>query len=165
MWTILKYDKKYLYLLKRDLSNRVGRDLEFYIPKIKIQKYIKNKLCNFENNLIGNYLLCYHHLFANSNVISSLQYCRGLKFFLTNYINAQEEINKFIWKCKKHENKEGYIQQSFFEFENINKSKFISGPFTNLVFNLISENNKMLNVQIDKFCITVPKNSYLFRPV
>ena len=65
MWTILKYDKKYLYLLKRDLSNRVGRDLEFYIPKIKIQKYIKNKLCNFENNLIGNYLLCYHHLFAN----------------------------------------------------------------------------------------------------
>ena len=98
MWTILKYDKKYLYLLKRDLSNRVGRDLEFYIPKIKIQKYIKNKLCNFENNLIGNYLLCYHHLFANSNVISSLQYCRGLKFFLTNYINAQEEINKFIWK-------------------------------------------------------------------
>ena len=54
---------------------------------------------------------------------------------------------------KKHENKEGYIQQSFFEFENIKKSKFISGPFTNLVFNLISENNKMLNVQIDKFCI------------
>ena len=56
MWTILKYDKKYLYLLKRDLSNRVGRDLEFYIPKINPKIY-KNKLCNFENNLIGNYLL------------------------------------------------------------------------------------------------------------
>lgn len=165
MWTILKFDKKYLSLLKKDFSIKLGRGLEFYMPKIKVQKCIKNKLCNFENNLIGNYLLCKHNSFSNPNAINTLKFCRGVKFFLTNYINAQEEISKFIWKCKKHENKEGYIQQSFFEFKNIKKSEFISGPFTNLVFNLISENNKMLNVQIDKFCITVPKNSYLFRPV
>ena len=44
MWTIIKYKKKNLSMLKSDLSNNIGEDIKFYIPKIQLQKINKNKI-------------------------------------------------------------------------------------------------------------------------
>ena len=44
MWTVLKFDKKNLSLLKKDLSDKLGKDFQIYIPKLIIQKYKNNKL-------------------------------------------------------------------------------------------------------------------------
>ena len=37
MWTIIKFEKKKLELLKEDLRKKLGKDFIIYIPKIKIQ--------------------------------------------------------------------------------------------------------------------------------
>ena len=60
MWTIIKFDKKNLALLEQDLKKKLGDDLEIYIPKLRIQKYKKNKLVNKEIYLLGDYLFCFH---------------------------------------------------------------------------------------------------------
>ena len=60
MWTVLKFDKKALALLKTDLFLKWGENFKIYIPKLKIQKYKNNKLINKEINLLGDYLFFYH---------------------------------------------------------------------------------------------------------
>ena len=98
MWAILKFKKKNLPHLKKDLLNFLGNDVKFYLPKLRLQKYIKNKLHYSESFLLDDYLLCFHKSFENKNVISSLKYCKGLKYFLNNFNEAQEEIKEFVNK-------------------------------------------------------------------
>ena len=42
MWTIIKFDKKNLELLKKDFKKKLGEDITIYSPKIFIEKYKKN---------------------------------------------------------------------------------------------------------------------------
>ena len=35
MWTVIKYKKDKLNLLKKDLTNKLGKEVKLYIPKIK----------------------------------------------------------------------------------------------------------------------------------
>ena len=95
MWTVLKFDKKNLYLLKQDLYKKLGKDTKIYIPKLRIQKYKNNKLINKEYNLLGDYLFCYHKSLGYKNIIDSLRYTRGLKYFLEGFIEAQNDIFNF----------------------------------------------------------------------
>ena len=44
MWIILKFKKQSLSLLKKDFLKFLGNDVKFYIPKLKLQNYVKNKL-------------------------------------------------------------------------------------------------------------------------
>ena len=60
MWTVLKFEKKSLGLLKDDLRKKLGNNFKIYIPKIRVQKYKNNKLINKEFNLLGDYLFCFH---------------------------------------------------------------------------------------------------------
>ena len=39
MWTVLKFDRKNLALLKEDLTEKLGKNFKIYIPKLRIQKY------------------------------------------------------------------------------------------------------------------------------
>ena len=41
MWTIIKFDKNNLAFLTKDLHKKLGDDLNFYLPKLLIQKYKK----------------------------------------------------------------------------------------------------------------------------
>ena len=63
MWTVIKFKKKNLELLKKDLKKKVGQDCSFYLPKILVQKYVKNKLINKEKLMLGDYLFCFHKNF------------------------------------------------------------------------------------------------------
>ena len=38
MWTIIKFDKKYFQLLKKDLESKIGSNISFYKPSILIKK-------------------------------------------------------------------------------------------------------------------------------
>ena len=44
MWAIIKFDKKKLIELKKDLSKKLGSDPELYLPKLNLQKYKKKKI-------------------------------------------------------------------------------------------------------------------------
>lgn len=169
MWVILKFIKNDLNLLKKDITAKVGvgDDVKFYLPKLKLQKFKKNKLHSSEILLLGDYLLCYHPSFQNNSIINSLRYCRGLKYFLNGFMNNQKEINDFVIKCNKYEDEEGYIKQSFFNFDYsyYNKYKFLSGPFTSMIFKIISQQKNKIKILLGNFKTTVSEKEYLFRPV
>ena len=165
MWTIIKIDSKKISTLKKEFFEKIGKDVKFYSPKLKLKRYINSKICIRENYLLGNYLLCFHEEFKKKTVLSSLQYCKGLKYFLKNFNSSQIEIENFILKCKENEDSEGYIKQSFFDFKNKNKLEFISGPFTNLIFTILEENKNYIKALIGKYNISVSKEENLFRPV
>ena len=165
MWAVLKINKKNLELLKKDLCNKLGKDVKFYIPKLKLKKFLKRKIFIKESLLLGDYLLCFHKDFTKRSVLTSLSYCKGLKYFLTDFLNSQKEIEKFINKCKENEDESGFIKSTFFEFKNKNKYEFISGPFTNMVFSIINENKLFISTLMGNYRTTVSKEENLFRPV
>ena len=67
---------------------------------------------------------------------------KGLKYFLSGYIENSNEIKKFIINCKSYENESGYIKPVFFKDLITKKAKFISGPLTNVIFEIISREKK-----------------------
>ena len=166
MWIVAKYKNKELKTLKKNFIKVLGEPLEFYIPKIKYQKYFKQKLKTFEKFVLENYLICNHKKFEDVNTINQLKYCKGLTYFLDGSHKNQKEIIQFINHCKKHENSDGYLSQGFFEFTNFKKAKFISGPFTNMVFEIISRQKTKLKILIGGVTTSIAKKSnYLYRPI
>ena len=165
MWAVLKIDKKNLAFLKKDFSNKLGKDVKFYIPKLQLKKFLKKRIFIKEISLLGDYLLCFHKDFSKRSVLDSLKYCKGLKYFLTDFLNSQNEIEKFITKCKENENENGFIKSTFFEFKKSKKYEFISGPFTNMIFNIIGDNKLSIKARIGNYIATVTKDKNLFRPV
>ena len=47
MWTVIKFDKKNLALLKKDFSIKLGKDVEFYSPKIQSQEPLSTEIQAF----------------------------------------------------------------------------------------------------------------------
>lgn len=165
MWIVLKIDKKNLNFLKSEFKTKLGEDIKFYMPKLRLKKFIKKKFFFKESSMLGDYLLCFHKDFSKKSVLSSLKYCRGLKYFLYDFLSSQKEIENFVTKCKKNEDEDGFIKQTFFEFKNKVKYEFISGPFTSLIFSILNENNSNIQAIIGKYKATVSKEGNLFRPV
>ena len=77
MWTIIKFDKKKFEPLKKDISDKLGKNYKIYYPKLAIQKFKNNKLVNKEFDLLGDYLLCFHKDFNNSETLNKLKYLLG----------------------------------------------------------------------------------------
>ena len=71
MWLVVKFDKKKLEFFKKDFKSKFFEEPNFYIPKIIIQKYQKNLLINKEQNLLNDYLFCYHKDFKKSEFLIS----------------------------------------------------------------------------------------------
>ena len=165
MWAILKFDKKNLSNLKRDFSIKLGNGVKFYIPKIQLKKFTNKKIMLCEKLILGDYLFCFHEKFSKKSITTSLQYCKGLKYILNDFFNSQNEIENFINKCRENENEQGYISPSFFDFINKKNYEFMSGPFSNMIFNIISQNKLSLKAFIGDYRITVSKKDNLVRPV
>ncbi len=165
MWAVLKIDKKNISLLKRDLLSKLGSEVKFYMPKLKLKKFLKRKIFVKESFLLGDYLLCFHEDFSKRSVLTSLKYCKGLKYFITSFLNNQKEIENFIEKCRKNEDENGFIRSTFFEFNNTKNFEFISGPFTNMIFRILHENKLNIRGSLGKYNVTVSKEENLFRPV
>tara|TARA_B100001250_G_C19698722_1_gene743800 strand:+ start:437 stop:934 length:498 start_codon:yes stop_codon:yes gene_type:complete len=165
MWAVIKIDNKSLNLLKNDFFTKLGKDVKFYVPKIQLKKFFKNKIQLKEIFLLGNYLMCYHKDFSKKSVLTSLKYCKGLKYFLTDLFSSQKEIIKFIEKCKQSEDENGYIKSTFFDFKNKKNFEFISGPFSKVIFSKLEENKSSIQAMMGGYRITVSKKENLFRPV
>ncbi len=165
MWVILKFEKKKLSLLRKDFLDKLGGVPKYYLPKLKIQKYSKNKLYDKEILLLGDYMLCFHSAFVNKSTIELVKYCKGVKYFLNGFSKSQIEIERFINKCKSNEDDKGYIKQSFFDFGCKKKFKFLSGPFTNEIFNIIQENQFKIKASIGNLNTIISKEDYLYTPI
>ena len=125
----------------------------------------KNKLLSFEKNILENYLICFHKSFSDINLISKLRYLKGLSYFLTGYKNNQKEIINFVDYCRSHEDGQGYLNGTFFDQLKFKKGKFISGLFTNMIFEIIERQKNNIKILIGNKKATVSINDNLYSPV
>ena len=153
MWVVAKIKTNQLSQFKEKLNIKF-KDTKYYFPKIKqIGKKVK-----IEKNILGNYIFCFHENFKDNNKIIVSQYTKGLEYFLNGYKNSQKQISEFICFCKKNENKDGFLSQSFFQDIHFNKGKFISGPLANIVFEILGSEKKYLNILLGNKEIKLNKN-------
>tara|TARA_B100001989_G_C24313703_1_gene351747 strand:- start:60 stop:560 length:501 start_codon:yes stop_codon:yes gene_type:complete len=166
MWIIAKYKINELAFLKNKFKEILGNEPEYFIPEIKYNKIIKKKFKTFKKSILEGYLICFHSKFNNKEIINNLRYTRGLKCILEGFKNSQDEISNFIERCKNYEDKDGFINQDFFSDENFNKGKFVSGPFTSLIFEVLSKQSDKIEILIGKYKTTISKKSnFLYRPI
>ena len=165
MWTIIKLDKKKINFLKEDLKKKMGRSSIFYSPKIRIQKFKKNKLINKEFDILGNYIFCFNKNFGKDEIFNDLRFCRGLKYFLNGFKQSQNEIKNFIENCKSLEDKNGFLSNYFFKIEVNSNYKFTSGPFTDKIFKIISLQKNKIDILMGNIKTTINKKKLLFNPI
>lgn len=165
MWTIIKFDKKQFNNFKDDLSKKIGKDFKIYIPKLIFKKYKDDKIINKEFNLLGDYLFCYHEKFKQKEHIKSLNYLRGLKYFLNGFRESQKDILNFIERCKESEDQNGFLNSEFFDLEINKKYQFFSGPFTNTIFKIIELQKNKIDIMIGNYKSTIKPKTHLFKPI
>jgi len=159
MWVVLKYKPKEFEILKDSFFKILGEMPEFYNPKYKYERYINNKLKIFEKNILNNYLICKHNKFKDHKIISLLKNSRGLIHFLSGSEFNQKELNNFVNICKSNEDSNGYLTQNFFEISKNTKAKFISGPFTQMIFDIVENKGKKLKILLNNINMTITNNS------
>ena len=166
MWTVAKIKLKNLNTFKKDLTEKLGSDIKFYHPKVEYHKYYGDKVKRFENLILGNYIFCYHKKFEKINSVSEFKFLKGLEYFLEGYNQNQNNIIKFIEYCKNFENEKGCLTQSFFISIIKKKAKFVSGPFTNMIFEILERQKNKLKILVGNIITTIPnKTNYLYRPI
>ena len=166
MWVVAKIKIKNLNTFKKDLTEKIGNDIKFYHPKIEYHKYFGDKVKRFEKLILENYIFCCHEKLKKSRYVSELKFLKGLEYFLEGYNQNQNNIIKFIEHCKAFENGKGYLTQSFFKAIITKKAKFISGPFTNMIFEVIEKQKNKLKIIVGNVVTTISDNSkYLYRPI
>lgn len=165
MWTVIKFKKDKLFFLKQDLKKNLGKDYLIYQPKTIIQKYKNNKLINKEVNLLGDYLFCYHKRFSDKKTLDQLKFLKGLKYFINNFKELQNDLESFILRCKNLENDQGFITQNLFEINKSKNYQFYSGPFVEKIFSIASLQNDNLNILIGNIKTKINKKQYLFKSV
>ena len=76
MWIVLKYKKQEFNFLKKDFRKTLGDLPLIFKPKIKYEKFIRNKLHLLEKDILGDYLICYHKKFQDANMLAILKNLR-----------------------------------------------------------------------------------------
>ena len=166
MWVVAKIKIKNLNAFKKDLVKKVGNDIEFYHPKIEYHRYFGDKIKRFEKLILENYIFCYHKRFQKSSFVNQVKFLKGLEYFLHGYNLNQDNIIKFIKYCKSFENEKGYLTQSFFKTIIAKKAQFISGPFTNMIFEILEKQKNKLKILVSNIVMTIPNSTnYLYRPI
>jgi len=162
MWIVIKYKPNQFNILKREFKKKLEIEPKFFLPKLKFQKIKKNKLISYSSPLLVDYIFCFHPQFNNQNILRCVNFLKGVKFFLNGFKSYQNDIVVFINKCKKYEDENGYIKQTFFNFVAIEKIKFLSGPFTNIIFKILKRQNGSLKVSDGNVNLSFPTERYLF---
>jgi hypothetical protein len=159
MWVVIKYKAHEFKTLKNAFHNVLGASTEFYRPKIKYQKYINNKVRFYEKNILDNYLICRHEKLKDTNIVTILKNTRGLIHFLPGHQFNQKDINNFVKFCKSNEDQCGFLCQSFFDLAKKTKAKFITGPFAQMMFDIVETKGKKLKALLNNINITISKNN------
>ena len=166
MWVVAKVKAKNLNIFKKNLIEKLGKYTQFYHPKIEYHRYFGDRVKRFEKFILENYIFCYHEKFKKYGTVNEIKFLKGLEYFLEGYNQNQNNIIKFIEHCKIFENEKGYLTQSFFKTIIRKKAKFISGPFTNMIFEILEKQKNKLKILVGSIVTTMPdKTNYLYRPL
>lgn len=162
MWIVAKVKPNSEKIFIQELKNKIGAKANIYLPKILLSNNYKKK--SYYKNILGNYVLCKSDSFKNVNILKKLTFTKGLNYFLIGSDKDSNEINKFVNLCRKNENENGFISNSFF-FDKIKKhSKIVTGPFKNILLDIIKiKNKKLIGITGDiKFVINNKCKNYCY---
>ena len=162
MWIVIKFKQNQFHTLKQEFKKKLEIEPNFFFPKLKLQKIKKNKLISYVSPLLGDYIFCFHPKFSNENILRNVNYLKGVKFLLNGFRNYQKDIPNFIKRCRSSEDENGYIKQTFFNFVAIDKIKFLSGPFTNIIFKIMKRQKDSMKVSDGNVNISFSTERYLF---
>ena len=166
MWIIAKINKRNVNFFVREIKAKCGDDLILYRPSIEYEKLKKNKLEKYIKPLLEDYFFCFSKKFNDINFTNTLNYIKGLNYFLDGYKNNQKEIINFVENCKFYQNAKGFITKDYFYNLISSKGKFISGPFTNMLFDIIEKNKSTFKVLVGNYKVSLSKaHNNLFLPV
>ena len=166
MWAILKIDRKQIFLLKKDLEQKLNSNVKIYNPKICVEKYLTTKKKKeIKYNLLGDYVFCFSEKFNSKKTLATLNYSRGLKYFLKGFESSQSEISKFVQVCMDAENKDGFLTQKIFELKIDKYYKFLNGPFASNIFQLIEIQKNKIGFKLGKIKSYICKKDILFKPI
>ena len=70
---------------------------------------------------------------------------------------------KFIDYCKSFEDSNGYLKSTFLSAIKSKYAQFLSGPFTNMIFEIISEKKNKLKILIGSSTATIERSKYHFQ--
>ena len=165
MWTIIKIKKNKFNFVSGELKKNFGKECIVYRPKLLLQIFKKNKLINKEINLLGDYLFCFHKKFEDKKSLNILKFVKGLKYILNGFESFQNEIIDFIDRCKRSENKKGFLTRNFFNLKVLSEYKIISGPFIGKIFKIIELNKSKIKVLVGESVMIINKKDFIFKPV
>ena len=118
---------------------------------------------SFLQVILEGYLLCYHKNFEDESLLSSLKNTKGFEYILSGGKRSQQDIIRFINYCKEFEDKNGYIMSTFFSKLKIKYAQFLSGPFTKMMFEIISEQKDKMKILIGNSTATIEKRKYHYQ--
>ena len=165
MWIIIKFKPNQFHALEKEFKKKLEIEPKFFFPKLNLQRIKKNKLISYASPLLGDYIFCFHPKFNNENILRYVNHFRGVKFLLNGFKNYQKDILNFIDRCKKCEDENGYIKQTFFNFVAVEKIKFLSGPFTNIIFKVLKRQKDSMQVFDGNVNVSFSAERYLFEAV
>ena len=165
MWIVVKYEKKKIGILIKELKKNFSNDLEIYNPKFRTKFKMKNKIIINELSLLGDYLFCYHKNFNNANTLNLLKFTRGIKDLINGYKSSQNDIKDFINRCRKSENTEGYLTNNFYNLYENSKFRFHSGIFSNFIFKIINLQKNKMNILLGNLRITTKKEKFILKSI
>ena len=163
MWIIAKIKKNNFNIFKYSIKKKLPT-IKFYTPKILIQKLRKKTIKHSDFFILEDYIFCFNKEFENINKKIELNYIKGLKYFLIDSKNYQKQIIDFINCCRSKENCKGYLKPEFFEKSIDEKKKFITGIFTDLIFEIVKKTDKKLKIVINGLKVTIEdKDRYFYK--
>ena len=167
MWIVGKVKKFQLERLKENLKQKEkdGYKIEVYAPKFVFTKKIKNKFTRIEKVLLDNYVFFNFNKDDYEYANKSSKFCRGLSCILNNFKFDQKSISTFINNCKSFEDKRGFLKPSFFTIIKNSKAKFLNGPFSNFVFEVIEKKEKEMNILLGSLKVRVPYEKFYLKNI
>ena len=139
MWLIAKNKPSEFNLVISELA-KINL-AKTYRPITKTNKKIKNILLNY----------FFIEIDENKEILKKIKYTKGINQILEDSLYHQKPINDFIQFCKSEEDPKGYLGKKFFlKFLNT-KGKFTSGPFKNIFFEVLEQNDKEIKVLLDNY--------------
>ena len=166
MWVVFKYKSKEYELVKQNFKKKVSNNINFYNPKIKYFRNINNNLKAKEKYILENYAFCYLENFKDTAYLNKFKNIKGLSYFLTGCVYEQNQILKFINLCIANEKDDGTLSSDFFTRLVSKKAKFLNGPFSNMVFDILKREKNKLKILLGNVVTIVEKKSnILYLPV
>ena len=112
---------------------------------------------------VGPFYFKEENKFEDNFFLEQLKNIKGLEYILPGAKKNQKDIIRFVNYCKSFEGSNGYLMSTFFDNLKTKYAEFLSGPFTNMIFEIILEQKNKLKILIGNSTATIEKSKYHYQ--